>query len=108
MSQYSKLRHAFIALEHSELLTEEDDLTSRAALLDKHVRHHVSSLGGGDYNLVLMRRFLLVVMRSQESAEGLAFNALAFAGSFAVKSEQALENLRLVSPLRVLEILSIL
>ncbi len=55
-----------------------------------------------------MRRFLLVIMRSQESAEGLAFNALAFAGSFAVKSEQALEILRLVSPLRVLEILSIL
>ncbi|MEN9796540.1 MAG: hypothetical protein RL653_236 [Pseudomonadota bacterium] len=53
---------------------------------------------GADYNLLATREWLLVVPRAREHVEDLSLNALAFAGSFFVKSEDQLARLRAVGP----------
>jgi ATP adenylyltransferase len=53
---------------------------------------------GADYNLLATREWLLIVPRAHEHAEGISLNALAFAGSFFVKSEEQLARLRAVGP----------
>ena len=54
------------------------------------------------YNLLMTRRWMLLVPRSQESFEGISINALGFAGAFLVKDAQQLAILRRVGPMTVL------
>jgi ATP adenylyltransferase len=54
------------------------------------------------YNLLMTRRWMLVVPRSQECFEGISVNALAFAGAFLAKDPSQLETLRRSGPMTAL------
>jgi len=56
----------------------------------------------GAYNLLVTRQWMLLVPRSQESFESISVNALGFAGTFLVRSEEQLQRLRDHSPMTVL------
>ncbi len=57
----------------------------------------------GAYNLLMTREWLLVVPRRQEMFEGIAINAVGFAGAILVRNEQQLQTLKMHGPLRVLK-----
>jgi ATP adenylyltransferase len=54
------------------------------------------------YNLLLTRRWMLLVPRSREHYEGISVNALGFAGSLFVKDDGQMETVRRVGPMAVL------
>jgi len=54
------------------------------------------------YNLIVTRRWMLLVPRRCEHAAGISFNALAFAGALLVKDLQQWESLRSFGPWRAL------
>ena len=55
------------------------------------------------YNLLVTRKWMLLVPRSQECFEGISINALGFAGAFLVKDKQQLETLRRFGPVTALQ-----
>jgi sulfate adenylyltransferase (ADP) / ATP adenylyltransferase len=57
----------------------------------------------GAYNLLLTRRWMLLVPRSQEDFESISVNSLGFAGALLVRNEQQLERLKNYGPLCVLK-----
>jgi len=59
------------------------------------------------YNLLVTRKWLLLVPRSQESFEGMSINALGFAGAFLVKDLSQLEILRKEGPMTALQRVSL-
>ena len=54
------------------------------------------------YNLLMTRRWMLLVPRSRECFEGISINALGFAGAFLVKDAQQLATLRRFGPMTAL------
>ncbi len=54
------------------------------------------------YNLLVTRRWLLVVARSQERWEDVSVNSLGFAGSLFVKRQEDIERMRVAGPMAVL------
>ncbi|MEW5890275.1 MAG: phosphorylase [Pseudomonadota bacterium] len=54
------------------------------------------------YNLLLTRRWLLLVPRAREAVDGIAVNALGFAGSLFVRDAAQLERVKRLGPLSVL------
>ena len=54
------------------------------------------------YNLLVRRSWMLVVPRSRTSFESIPVNALGFAGSLFVRSQEDLERVRAVGPMQVL------
>jgi ATP adenylyltransferase len=61
-----------------------------------------SSKPRGPYNLLLTRRWMLLVPRRCESFHGISLNALAFGGALLVRDENQLDVLRRVGPLAAL------
>ncbi|MFP6559655.1 DUF4922 domain-containing protein [Paraburkholderia sp. B3] len=57
---------------------------------------------GAPYNLLVTRRWMLAVPRSEERAEGISVNALGFAGSFFVRDAAQLQALRSLGPMTAL------
>lgn len=55
------------------------------------------------YNLLVTRRWMMLVLRSRERFEGVSVNALGFAGSFLVRDREQLEAIRRHGPLAVLQ-----
>jgi ATP adenylyltransferase len=55
------------------------------------------------YNLLVTRRWLLLVPRSQECFEGISINALGYAGALLVKTDAQLATLRRHGPMTALE-----
>lgn len=82
-----------------------------ADLHDALVRSASNAVGVDDpyandnfsYNTIFTSRFMMVVPRRSESFGPVSCNAMAFAGSFFVRSKQELEFIRHEGPLRVLE-----
>jgi ATP adenylyltransferase len=60
--------------------------------------------GGADrpYNLLITRKWMLLVPRSRGAFEGIGVNALGFAGALLVKNREQLETVRRRGPLAVL------
>jgi ATP adenylyltransferase len=92
--------HALIPLDGDRLdasCTDDLSMIYRRAcrLLD-------ISDGAQPYNLVLTRRWMLVVPRVREFWNGVSINALGFAGSLLVRNRTELARLRETGPLRVL------
>jgi len=56
----------------------------------------------GAYNLIATREWLLLVPRARERYQGIAVNALGFAGTFLVRNEEQLQLLRQIGPLNLL------
>lgn len=65
-----------------------------------------ASGGYSGYNLLLTRRWMLAVRRSQAGFDGLSVNALGFAGTLLLKSEDDLQRLRRVRPMTLLRAVS--
>ena len=59
------------------------------------------------YNLLLRRRWMLVVARSRECFETISINALGFAGSLFVRTHAEQERVRAVGPMRVLHAVAV-
>ncbi len=57
---------------------------------------------GRPYNLLVTRRWMLLVPRSRERFEDFSVNSLGFAGSLLVRDPDQLERVREVGPMRVL------
>ncbi|HKR79370.1 MAG TPA: DUF4922 domain-containing protein [Nitrospira sp.] len=55
------------------------------------------------YNLLVTRKWILLVPRSQECFEGISINALGFAGMLLVRNEQQLATLRRFGPVTALQ-----
>ena len=55
------------------------------------------------YNLLVTRRWMLVVPRTREFAGTISINALGFAGSLFVKNDRELESLREIGPMTALK-----
>ncbi|MEO0408555.1 MAG: phosphorylase [Cyanobacteria bacterium P01_A01_bin.135] len=55
------------------------------------------------YNLLLTRRWMLVVLRSQEAFASISVNALGFAGSLFVRDEEQLQRLKSYGPMALLK-----
>ncbi len=54
------------------------------------------------YNMLVTRRWMLVVARSHEHFEGISVNALGYAGSIFVKNEAELDRVRHAGPMAVI------
>lgn len=57
----------------------------------------------GAYNLLMTRKWMLLVPRSQESFESIAVNSLGFAGALLVLNHQQLELLKQYTPMTLLK-----
>jgi len=79
----------------------------RAAELDRLYRRACAAVGVHDetrpYNLLLTRRWMLVVPRAREHWRGVSINALGFAGSLLVRNHTELGQLTETGPLAVLK-----
>ncbi|MDX1486855.1 MAG: hypothetical protein R3268_01545 [Acidiferrobacterales bacterium] len=55
------------------------------------------------YNLLITKRWMLLVLRSEEFFESISINALAFAGSLFVQSEEQMQAVDAAGPMTVLQ-----
>ena len=58
---------------------------------------------GGAYNLLVTRRWMLLVARRMDECEGISVNSLGFAGSMFVRDEAQLERLKAIGPMAILK-----
>ena len=58
---------------------------------------------GGAYNLLVTRRWMLLVARRMDECEGISVNSLGFAGSMFVRDEAQLERLKAIGPMAILQ-----
>lgn len=65
------------------------------------------ALQSGPYNLLVTRRWMLLVPRSKEGFEGISVNALGFAGSLFVRSRAQLDALKRSGPMEALRAVSL-
>ncbi len=112
-------RHALARLDHLDRLesacaasrdaahTARTALAGYRALLEAAGLHAVEVKGdlhqSAPYNLLVTRRWMLVVPRSSECAEGISVNALGFAGSFFVRDAAQMEVIRQLGPMTLLQ-----
>ncbi len=97
--------HRFAPLALSWSAASEDEA---ASLL--HTYHVLLSAVGIDranprpapYNLLLTRRWMMIVSRTRHAYAGIPVNALGYAGSLLAKNEEQLQFLRTAGPLTVL------
>jgi sulfate adenylyltransferase (ADP) / ATP adenylyltransferase len=104
-------RHAFARVDLGAGAGSPDDAARVAldcyhALLDAANVPAVDVGGiaqqGAPYNLLVTQRWMLVVPRSVERAEGISVNSLGFAGSFFVRDAAQLQTLAQLGPMAAL------
>jgi ATP adenylyltransferase len=103
--------HAFAALD--EKLADRPQELARIAfdtylrLLDASGLHAVDVDGeprqSAPYNLLVTTRWMMLVPRSVESTEGIAVNALGFAGSLFVRNDAQMQTITRLGPMNVLQ-----
>jgi ATP adenylyltransferase len=103
-------RHAFARFEADELthadaakraLSRYRTLLEAAGVGTVEIDH--ATCHATPYNLLVTRRWMLVVPRSVESVEGISVNSLGFAGSFFVRDAAQLDVIERLGPMTVLE-----
>ena len=57
----------------------------------------------GSYNLLVTRRWMLLVPRMRECFQSISFNSLAFAGALLVQDPAQMDELRAAGPFAALE-----
>lgn len=92
--------HAWRALDAADLAQPV-----RLALRYEDLRRELG-LGDSGYNLLMTPRWMLLVPRRQGAAEGYGVNALGFAGTLLLRSEEDLPRLRQLRPLTLLRAVS--
>ena len=56
----------------------------------------------GDYNLLITREWMMIIERSQARYESIPVNSLGFAGTFFVKNQRQMAQLKEFTPMRIL------
>jgi sulfate adenylyltransferase (ADP) / ATP adenylyltransferase len=100
--------HAFAQLDAS--LSESPLQAAKVSLAQYHTLLQAVGLSNptpensqpGAHNLLVTRRWMLLIPRSQEDFESISVNSLGFAGALLVRNEQQLERLKNYGPLNVL------
>lgn len=77
-------------------------VTHAMALTYKALAAQTGLGSGRAYNLLVTRRWMMVVPRSRERTDGVSVNALGFAGALLVRDRQGFETVRSRGPLTVL------
>ena len=103
-------RHAFswmepTSLQGAALLALYDGLLEASGLEAIEVEGEPRQ--SAPYNLLLTRRWMLLVPRRREHFEAISVNALCFAGSLFVRDDEQLETLRRAGPMRVLQAVAV-
>ncbi|CAH2910362.1 MAG: Ap4A phosphorylase II [uncultured Paraburkholderia sp.] len=102
--------HAFASLD-AKLADNPQQLADRALhtyqhLLDAAGLHAVEVNGqarqSAPYNLLVTTRWMMLVPRCVERTEGIAVNALGFAGSLFVRNDMQMQTIRKLGPMNVL------
>lgn len=102
--------HAFASLD-AKLADNPQQLADRALhtyqhLLDAAGLHAVEVNGqarqSAPYNLLVTTRWMMLVPRCVERTEGIAVNALGFAGSLFVRNDMQMQTIRKFGPMKVL------
>lgn len=99
-------RHAFcrcdpLAAGAADTLTAQYEGLLAAAGIGSILRDGVRDQCA-PYNLLVTRRWMLLVARSREHCDGISINALGYAGSIFVKSDDELARVRVAGPMRML------
>lgn len=88
-------------------LKEQSDPDSQAAILLTSYQRLLQVVGVSQqtnpYNLLLTRRWMMVIPRSQDQFESIAVNALGFAGALLVRNSEQLEVVKAHGPLKILQ-----
>lgn len=102
--------HAVMRLQQADLFKQT---TSQRAQVTLEAYYQLLSALGlwdaatghltGAYNLLVTRQWLMIVPRSQEQFAEIPVNSLGFAGTLFVRSAAQLEQLRAISPLKLLQ-----
>ncbi len=98
-------RHAVRAIAASLWQGEQAGAALFATYLDLLDELHMAPRGGSrppPYNLLLTRRWMLLVPRRAEHWAGVSINALGFVGAFLLRNEGEHAQLRAAGPLQVL------
>ena len=130
LPQYSKFQHIVYKLAKGGVdvlqthtaftddLDQEAYFNGQAAALERCYHESLKALGYNyekepvhqDYNLVLTRHFLLIVLRETDSVKSIenpkvsiSMNSLGFAGTMAVKNQESLEFIKEITPIGLLE-----
>ncbi|MGB2924100.1 MAG: Ap4A phosphorylase II [Limnothrix sp.] len=97
-------RHALIQIPEN---ADGQTLFQQYECLLKHLKLIKNSLTAGQqthpYNLLITRRWMLLVHRTQDRYEGISVNSLGFAGALLVRDRQQLEFLKKFTPLQLLK-----
>lgn len=100
-------RHAFARLDPGSPAALAAQALERYRRLFDAVGLRAVERGGrphhsAPYNLLATREWMLLVPRSREAADGIAVNALGFAGSLFVRDAQHLDAVRQIGPMALL------
>jgi ATP adenylyltransferase len=104
-------RHAYAPMDHDWTNPQKDSGASLHACYRKLLHTAGLSVDGtpgshaptGPYNLLVTRKWMLLVPRVLECFEGISINGLAFAGMFLVKNQEQLTTLRRCGPVTALQ-----
>jgi sulfate adenylyltransferase (ADP) / ATP adenylyltransferase len=96
-------RHGILALTAQSSPTGEMLLAAYHTLLAHVGVQWGQSPQAFPYNLLVTRRWMMVVARQQESYKSIPVNSLGFAGSLLVKNSEQLELLKTLGPMTVLK-----
>ncbi|WP_228036533.1 ATP adenylyltransferase family protein [Dolichospermum flos-aquae] len=93
--------HAFTNLHSSE--SPKVTLEKYHNLLQKMgIKPLENNLQSGAYNLLITRKWMLIVPRKQEEFAEIYINSLGFAGALLVKNQQQMEILKNINPINIL------
>lgn len=96
--------HAFARIDGPRETAAQSASDRYRALLDATGLHPVDAARQpAPYNLLVTRNWLLLVPRSAASVEGVAVNALGYAGSLFVRDEAQMRIVAQLGPMRLLE-----
>jgi ATP adenylyltransferase len=101
--------HALANLGSPEWAGADDDAQAMLELYYSLLQTHGISRHGREddpidqpYNLLVTRRWMLLVPRTRESFESVSLNALAFAGALLVRNQQEMDLLKSCGPMQAL------
>lgn len=103
----SRLPFRHVVARLNEGLWQQPDEAARATLrlyqeALEAMRMDPYAADPGPYNLLVTRRWMLLVPRSRESFESISLNALAFAGSLFVRDESQMARIEAQGPMAAL------
>lgn len=100
-------QHALIRFDSGDLTAQQSAQSTLDRYLELLSRFDLYGAGDarpkGAYNLLVTRRWMLLIPRSQEKFETIEVNALGFAGTLFVRNQQQFEHLKSISPLVLLK-----